>query len=143
MHVSEMKMKLIAPCGMNCALCLGFQRDKNRCSGCLEKDKGKPKYCRVCSIRNCTHIQNSKSKLCFECKTFPCRRLKELDKRYRTKYGMSMIENLKSIQEIGKRAFVKREQKRWACSKCHELICVHREECPSCGKKRKIKVISK
>ena len=35
-----------------------------------------------------------KVQYCYECAEFPCRSLKHLDKRYRTNYRMSMIENL-------------------------------------------------
>ncbi|MDD5456566.1 MAG: hypothetical protein PHV30_05985 [Candidatus Margulisbacteria bacterium] len=33
-----MKPALIAPCGMNCAICLGYLREKNKCPGCSETD---------------------------------------------------------------------------------------------------------
>ncbi|MFA5801027.1 MAG: hypothetical protein WC911_00980 [Thermoleophilia bacterium] len=41
-----------------------------------------------------------------------------LDKRYRTKYGMSMIENLEIIRQVGVRDIFRREKQRWACPKC-------------------------
>ena len=31
---SIIKTRLIAPCGMNCAVCLGYLREKNKCPGC-------------------------------------------------------------------------------------------------------------
>ena len=62
-------------------------------------------------------------KYCFECDTFPCARLKQLDKRYRTKYEMSMIENLEYIRDHGIRKFVKHEEKRW--TKGDKIYCVH------------------
>lgn len=33
---------LIAPCGINCGICLAFLRDKNTCMGCREFDVNKP-----------------------------------------------------------------------------------------------------
>ena len=69
---------------------------------------------------------------CGDCDSFPCKRLKQLDKRYRTKYGMSMIENLEMIHEIGIVEFVTRETKRWTCPECGELICVHKPNCLVC-----------
>lgn len=71
-----------------------------------------------------------------KCETFPCARLKNLDKRYRTKYGMSMLENLENIIKFGINKFVKSEQKRWKCLKCGELFCVHRDTCLKCGEKK-------
>jgi hypothetical protein len=129
------KSELIAPCGMNCALCLGYQREKNRCFGCRGDDANKPTYCVSCRIKNCAHFYNQKSKYCFSCDVFPCKRLKQLDKRYRTKYHMSMIENLQRIKEVGIRKFIRHEKERWQCQKCGSSICVHRLECPACGNK--------
>jgi hypothetical protein len=48
---------------------------------------------------------------------------------------MSMIENLKSIRELGIRRFVANEKIRWACPECGGVINVHRGYCGSCGKK--------
>ena len=127
--------KLIAPCGMNCGICLGFLREKNTCPGCRNM-KNDLNYCRKCIIRNCERLKKTKSKFCFECEVYPCRRLKQLDKRYRTKYGMSMLENLDNIKKGGIRKFVKNENKRWACSKCGGTICVHRGYCFNCKAKR-------
>ena len=58
--------------------------------------------------------------------------MKRLDKRYRTKYAMSMIDNLEYIKQFGIRDFVKQEKERWACPVCGEIICVHKPQCISC-----------
>ena len=76
-----------------------------------------------------------KVKYCFSCDSFPCANLNHWDKRYRTKYVMSMIENLKYIERHGVRDFIRNEKKRWACPTCGNLICVHKPQCPSCGSK--------
>jgi len=52
----------------------------------------------------------TKSKFCFECEKFPCLRIKQLDKRYRTKYNMSVLENLENIKKLGVREFVQNEK---------------------------------
>lgn len=111
----------IAPCGMNCHLCMGFLREKNKCHGCNGARKLKLKGCRNCSITKC--VESKKLRYCFECDKFPCRRMKQLDKRYRTKYEMSMIENLEYIKKHGIRKFVKHEQNRWV--KGDKIYCVH------------------
>ncbi len=43
--IQEQKYQgLIAACGMNCGLCIGYLRDKNSCGGCFKiDDKYKPK----------------------------------------------------------------------------------------------------
>ena len=59
--------------------------------------------------------------------------LDHLDDRYRTKYAMSTIDNLRSIQERGIRQFTRKEAKRWACPECGTIVCVHKENCIHCG----------
>jgi hypothetical protein len=133
--MKSLKTSLIAPCGMNCGICLGYLREKDKCPGCRGIDVHKPAYCVQCRIKNCKHIQNPKPGFCFQCEKFPCARLKQLDKRYRTRYNMSMLENLENIREFGIRQFVATEKVRWACPDCGGAICVHRGYCYSCGKK--------
>lgn len=86
-----MNEKLIAPCGMNCGLCIAYQFKEND----LNKRGFHKKYCPGCIPRgeNCTHMKDAcellakgSIRFCFECESFPCKRLKALDKRYRTKY---------------------------------------------------------
>jgi len=135
MHTSKnaIRTTLIAPCGMNCRLCRAYIRDKKTCPGCRGDDNLKSKSCVMCEIKNSDKIVNGKVKYCFHCDSFPCRRLKHLDKRYRTKYGMSMIDNLKFIKKSGIRRFVRNEKEKWACPKCGELFCVHKPQCLSCN----------
>lgn len=126
---------LIAPCGMNCRLCRAYTRQKNRCPGCRSDDSDKPKTRVICRIKTCDRIAKGKAKYCFGCKSFPCDALRHMDKRYRTKYGMSMIENLMSIEKSGVRQFVRDEKEKWTCPQCGELICVHKPQCLTCGRK--------
>lgn len=138
MHM-KLTSKLIAPCGMNCGICMGYLREKNRCAGCRGNNTNKPNACIKCIIVNCDNLKKTRLKFCSDkCDKYPCKRLKDLDKRYRTKYNMSMIENLGNIKTFGIRKFVKNEKARWACPKCGGVICVHRGYCYSCGEKRRL-----
>lgn len=132
----HMNALMIAPCGMNCALCIGHIREKNRCEGCNGNDQSKPQSCRTCTIVVCEKRKETDSGFCYDCSTYPCTRMKNLDKRYRTKYGMSMFENLEFIKENGIDAFLKHEEESWACQECGKMLSVHRKECLSCGWKR-------
>lgn len=125
----------IAPCGMNCGICLGYLREKNRCDGCNSNSESMPNYCKHCIIRNCEFIKKSKSGFCYDCPKYLCRRLKQLDKRYRTRYSMSMHENLNNIKSNGINEFLVNESKRWTCKTCGGAICVHRGCCLNCDKK--------
>lgn len=132
-----MKPESIAPCGMNCRLCWGFVREKNRCPGCRKLDSMKPRTRTGCVIRRCDEIAGGRLKYCSpKCSKYPCHRLKLLDKRYRTRYGMSMLENLAIIDERGIRKFVALEKARRACPGCGGVICVHRPACIHCGRER-------
>ena len=147
--MKQMDAFLIAPCGMNCGLCMAYQRDKNHCPGCRGDDAIKQVSCLNCIIKNCDKRmrelggtdevarteREAKHDFCFVCDTFPCARLKALDKRYRTKYGMSMLENLEYIRERGVDAFVAQEKtRRKTCAVCGNYLSVHRENCMMCGK---------
>ena len=129
------KTNLVAPCGMNCALCRSYHakeldlnktgRNLTYCSGCRPRGKGCLFFKGKCSKIN-------KNKYCFECAEYPCKLIKNLDKRYTTKYGMSMIENLDYIKKKGIRKFMDQQDKKHACKKCNELINVHEPICYNC-----------
>lgn len=97
-----MERTLIAPCGMNCNICYAHVRDKDRCTGCRENAASIFKYCAKCIIRNCEYFESGEERFCFSCPNYPCTRLKQLDKRYRNKYHMSMIENLEALIQTEK-----------------------------------------
>ena len=124
---------MIAPCGMDCGLCARYARDKGRCLGCRAGDEGKAKSCLACAIRNCDMLPSLESGFCIDCDRFPCPRLKRLDARYRAKYRMSMIGNLRLIHDAGLQAFIEAEMERWVCPGCGGLQCVHTPECVYCG----------
>lgn len=129
---------LIAPCGMNCSLCvshISFKLDLNKkgysrkyCPGCIPRGKN----CTFTMAKKCKLIATGKIRFCYECDTFPCDLLRNLDKRYRTKYHMSMIENLMLIKDKGIIYFLKEEKNKWQCKVCGEFICCHKNSCLNC-----------
>ena len=122
----------IAPCGMNCSTCLAYLRTKNTCGGCRESDEAIWPSCLKCIVRSCEHLEKTESKFCYECQKFPCRRIKQLDKRYRTRYHVSFIENLLIIKNNGLEKFIQTETEKWRCPSCGGTICVHRWGCLKC-----------
>ena len=129
--------ELNAPCGMNCGVCksyLAYSRGvpKKRgsvthCSGCLPRNKN-------CFIkRGCAKLLKNLVRFCFECETMPCPNLNRLDRRYRERYGMSMVENLKEIQAKGVPAFLRSQETNYACQNCGDTVSVHDGKCYSCG----------
>lgn len=132
---------LIAPCGMNCAICSGYLAYSHH----LKKVRGKIHYCTGCRARNkqCAFLKgrcknkkllNNKIKYCFECHYFPCHSLKAIDERYRNRYHVSMIENLLFIKKNGVKKFLAKEYKQWKCKKCGDIICCHNNKCYHCDK---------
>ena len=136
-----MESELIAPCGMNCAICSGYLAEKHNvkshgikmpyCAGCRPRKK-------MCAWlkKRCDLLMNNKVKYCNECKDFPCRNLKHLDERYRTHFRMSMLENLEYIKKNGTEKFLKEQEKKWKCSKCGGTICCHNGLCFKCDEKK-------
>jgi hypothetical protein len=124
---------LVAPCGINCRLCRAYGRDDKPCPGCRGDDSLKAVSCMRCKIKTCDKLASGGFSYCSECDEFPCERVAHLDKRYRTKYGTSVIENLYAIKENGIRAFVRAEDQKWTCPQCGVMLCMHKPECQACG----------
>jgi len=132
-----MDESLVAPCGMNCAVCISYlamKHDLNRrglhrkyCPGCRPRGQ----HC-VFMRAACEKIGTGQIRYCFECAQFPCKRLKRLDKRYRSRYHLSMIDNLNLIRENGISAFLHRETVKWTCPDCGDVICCHVGLCLHC-----------
>jgi hypothetical protein len=119
-----MKSNLIASCGMNCGIYKGYLREKNKCLGCNSMDEGKPESCRKCVIKNCEELNVKRLKFCSsKCKKYPCKRLRDLDKRYRDKYSMSMLKNLEFIKKNGLRNFIIQQKKKYLKNK--GVFCIH------------------
>jgi hypothetical protein len=119
---------LIAPCGINCNICPGHLRKNKRCPGCNRDDGRKLR----CVIRNCETIKTNWSGFCYECKKFPCRRIRQIDERYRTNRGISNIENLGIIKEKGVACLIQKEEERWKCPECG-MVMGHNGICYACG----------
>lgn len=133
-----MEEQLIAPCGMNCALCVSYLAMKNDintegfhrryCPGCIPRGK----HCLFMKDQ-CDKVGKGQVRFCTECPDFPCKRLKALDARYRAKYHMSMIDNLEYIQAHGMKDFLQKEESIWKCSQCGHTICCHNGLCLHCN----------
>jgi hypothetical protein len=137
MNDTSAPTELIAPCGMDCRLCRAHQRKNRPCPGCRNDCAVKPKTRAGCTIKNCAHLAESNHPYCSSCEHFPCDRLSRLDERYRNKYRMSTIKNLREISLSGETVFLLRQDERWTCNECGRLLSVHSPTCPSCGHPRK------
>jgi len=131
-----MDTKLIAPCGMNCGVCMAHLWKKDHCPGYRYLSGDIPVSINRCAVRNCEMIMADPSAFCGECETFPCKRGRQLDKRYTTKYHLSMLENLRIIREQGMEALLAREAEKWRCPECGGTVSCHRLTCAACGAKK-------
>ncbi len=123
---------MIAPCGMNCAVCSGYLRKDYPCMGCRNME-----YKR-CVIFKCERLAQTASGFCYECVKFPCRRMRELDARYVNNYNVSLIGNLRQIQAAGIDLFLQSETAKWTCKGCGGTICIHKGYCWQCKLPAKI-----
>lgn len=125
--------EMLAPCGMNCVVCyrhVGIRKYAKPCQGCLGGDQGKPGHCRTCRIKDCAQ---SKGLLrCLECGDFPCVWVKNLDKSYRKRYRVSLVENSRTAHVVGVPAFLAADRLRWICG-CGGAFSMHDGVCSECG----------
>jgi hypothetical protein len=126
---------LIAPCGMNCALCSHYLAHINNlkrstCVGCRSEDK-KCTYL----FRDCAGPKKKSAKgpsFCFECDRYPCKHIDRMDKRYRIGYGMSIKENLEYIRKYGIARFRAEQYSKYRCPRCSGVISIHNGKCFRC-----------
>lgn len=125
---------MLAPCGMNCAVCyrhVGIRKRAEPCEGCLKGDAGKTESCRSCNIKNCA--QSKGYTHCFECGDFPCRLINNLEKSYVKRYNVSLIRNSQMAKEAGVAAFLEQDRRKWTCAKCGWAFSLHDGVCSECG----------
>ena len=132
---------LVAPCGMDCAVCgayLAYARNipqrrgvVSHCAGCRPRGK-------TCAYlkKNCTRLLHAEVEFCYECPDFPCERLTRIDRRYRTQFGESFIENLRDIQREGMDAFLAAHRAKFRCAGCGGVRCVHNHLCYDCEQRK-------
>lgn len=123
---------MLAPCGITCAVCYVHLKKKKPCLGCRGQDASKPEHCRKCEIKDCTIDRGIK--FCFECPAFPCAIIKRLDKSYRHRYQVSLIENGMRIKIVGTKQYLLEEKEKWTCPDCGGIISLHDRICSECGK---------
>jgi hypothetical protein len=98
-------------------------------------------HCAGCRIRrkqcaylkgHCSRLATGEVNFCWECPGYPCERLKHLDARYRTRFGMSLIGNLDLIKRAGVQALIEQQRIRFGCPACGRLRSVHNRRCCVC-----------
>lgn len=127
--------ELIAPCGMNCAICSRYLAHVNnikrsQCIGCRPRNARCTYLFAKCTGIN--HTVKEDAVFCFKCDRYPCMQIRRIDDRYRNNYKMSMIENLELIQQKGISRFIQEQYEKYRCKKCGGLISIHNRKCFHC-----------
>lgn len=90
----------IPACGIFCGGCPVYIRDKKSCPGAdinIKRCEKCKSFHLCCKERGINH--------CFECKTFPCSKLKRFSKSW-LRYGQNMIENQNLLKQVGEDQFL-------------------------------------
>lgn len=128
--LDEIDIAMFAPCGMDCMVCYKHLKPKNACKGCLCSNENKPEHCRKCLVKDC--VKEKEITYCFECREFPCKQIKNLEKSYIKRYRTSLIQNSITVKNDGLECFMIKEKERWTCEKCDGIISLHDTECSEC-----------
>jgi hypothetical protein len=129
--------ELIAPCGMNCAICSRYlsyinNLKRSQCVGCRPGNKKCSYLFEKCTGINGALKGNATASFCFECDQYPCKQINRMDDRYRSNHEMSVKANLECIKKIGVDKFTKEQYEEYRCSKCDGLISIHNRKCFKC-----------
>ncbi|MBR4131438.1 MAG: DUF3795 domain-containing protein, partial [Oscillospiraceae bacterium] len=77
--------EMMAPCGLDCSLCLFAHNKEKPCPGCNAESDAKPEFCtKWCRIIPCEKRVMNGYRYCDECPDFPCGDLEKLEERYMT-----------------------------------------------------------
>jgi hypothetical protein len=129
----EVNKEMMAVCGINCLVCSAHLNKKRPCPGCrADVDKHFRKSCVNCLIKQCAFDQELH--WCFECEQFPCSRIKNINKRYTSKYDIDLIQNGLEMKEDCDRFLVK-QKKLFTCNNCGGVIDLHHKRCCECKNK--------
>ena len=137
MSVNRAGPELLAPCGINCAICSRFLAWSKQ----MPKVPGKIAHCAGCRARKypcafikkgCPDICEGRFQFCFECATFPCRKVNSIDERYRAKFHSEPVQNLLDIKRLGPEKFFAADMKRHRCGNCGGTRSVHSDQCYDC-----------
>ncbi len=141
--MNEISKELIAPCGMNCAICsryLAYRHNLNRrqCRGCRSENKKCTYLFEKCTGINNGLDGNASAVFCYECNQYPCSQINRMNDRYRKNYSMSVKDNLDCINIMGIGKFTEDQYEKYRCLKCGGLVSVHNKKCFKCDKVTKL-----
>jgi hypothetical protein len=75
--------------------------------------------------KRCDKSQKKEVAFCFERDKMPCSNLDRLDRKSKERYGMSMVENLKEIQEKEMISVLTHQEDKYRCPTCGDVVSIH------------------
>jgi len=111
-------------------VCYVHLKNKKPCNECYGNDENKPERCINCKIKNC--VISKSIKYCFECNDFSCVLIKNLDKSYRKRYSVELINSAEFIKINGIDEYMKNERNKWLCNGCGGVKTQHGNYCSEC-----------
>ncbi len=130
--------QMIAPCGLDCALCSGAHKKERPCLGCNGPDEGKADFClNRCAIIQCPVRIEKGYRFCDQCPEYPCGEIMERETRYQSQYVLkeSPVQNLRDIAQYGMKRFLASQKEKWSCPDCGGVVSVHNGVCSGCGRR--------
>ena len=132
MKVAELtNEEMFSVCGLDCSVCSAHLRTNKPCVGCLIEGENKPVHCLNCSKKKCAKEKGVTH--CYECDEYPCKKIKVADRKYKEKYGVSLIKNNMLVKKTGADSFYEIQRKEYKCSECDGVFDVHNKCCSECG----------
>ena len=82
--------ELIAPCGMNCAICSKYlsyinNLKRSHCIGCKPRNQRCTYLFEKCRGIN-NNVLTNNAVYCYECNEYPCKQINRMDNRYKNNY---------------------------------------------------------
>lgn len=112
---------LIAPCGLYCGECSGFQ--DGSCGGCISRKGLCLKYSKVCQIYSCC-VDKGGLRVCSECEEFPCGKFAAFFEG--PAWYKEVVANLRRIESNGLQKFLEEQVKRVGqlirCAEKHNVV---------------------
>lgn len=154
----ENKELLVAPCGLYCGACPMYlatqENDDTRIKAMLEQFGAKnvkitaadmacdgcigggriAAFCRKCAMRECTEAKPDVMR-CADCTDFPCSKITNFNNDGMLHHA-EVLDNCRSLREVGIREWAKREEEKWSCPQCNANIAWYDGACSRCGAKR-------
>lgn len=133
---NPIRPELIAPCGINCALCSRYLAGLNNhkttsCPGCRPRNMRCTYLFAKC--RGLNHeVLPGAAEFCIKCDQYPCKEIERLQKRYTSHYNIDPKANLTAIKQAGIDRFIVEEYRQHRCEHCGGLISMHNRKCFNC-----------